>query len=74
MSMNQSERIRSLASKGLTNSQIQKKLGIRYQTVWRTLNRPYKGVIPQQEMEKKGIRTKETPIIENKFGEGVVQY
>jgi hypothetical protein len=25
---------------------IAKKLGIRYQTVWRTLNRPFKGVVP----------------------------
>lgn len=61
--MNQSSKIRSLASKGDTNTQIAKKLGIRYQTVWRTLNRPFKGVVPQEELVKKGIRSSEEPLL-----------
>jgi DNA-binding CsgD family transcriptional regulator len=39
MAISQSEKIRRLASKGATNGEIAKKLGIRYQTVWRTLHR-----------------------------------
>ena len=61
--MNQSAKIRSMASKGASNSTISKKLGIRYQTVWRTLHRSFKGVVPQVELEEKGIRTKESPLI-----------
>jgi DNA-binding CsgD family transcriptional regulator len=39
MAISQSEKIRRMASKGATNGEIAKKLGIRYQTVWRTLHR-----------------------------------
>ena len=37
--MTQSEKIRRMASRGMENGAIAKKLGIRYQTVWRTLHR-----------------------------------
>ena len=43
---NQSSKIRSQYAKGATMGAIAKKLGIRYQTVWRTLNRPFMGEIP----------------------------
>jgi len=56
--VNQSQKIRNQAYKGRTNGQIAKSLGIRYQTVWRTLHRPFKGVVPQTILEEKGIRTK----------------
>lgn len=62
--MSQSTKIRSLAQKGKSNSEIAKALGIRYQTVWRTLHRPFKGVIPQEFLEAKGIRTKEEPLLD----------
>jgi len=61
----QSEKIRTMAKKGRTNSQIAKALGIRYQTVWRTLHRPYKGVVPQVELVALGIRESEpAPILD----------
>jgi len=34
-----SEKIRRMAKSGKSNGEISKKLGIRYQTVWRTLHR-----------------------------------
>jgi FixJ family two-component response regulator len=62
--MNQSAKIRARAFQGQTNQQIAKALGIRYQTVWRTLNRPFKGIVPQAELIEKGIRTQPEPLIE----------
>lgn len=61
--MNQSAKIRKAAFAGKTNGQIAKALGIRYQTVWRTLNRPFAGVVPQAELQARGIRTSEEPIV-----------
>ena len=43
---NQSQKIRDLYQGGSSLSTISKQLGIRYQTVWRTLHRPFKGVTP----------------------------
>jgi IS30 family transposase len=62
--ISQSEKIRKLAQKGDSNSTISKKLGIRYQTVWRTLHRPYKGVIPQDHLEETGVRSKVDPLLD----------
>src|SRR5215212_10354941 len=62
-SVSQSTVIRTLASQGRTNGQISKELGIRYQTVWRTLHRPFQGVVPQTYLEETGIRTKEDPLV-----------
>ena len=59
----QSTRIRNLAYKGYTNGQIAKRLGKRYQTIWRTLHRPYKGIVPQTDLILKGIRKVEEPIL-----------
>jgi DNA invertase Pin-like site-specific DNA recombinase len=55
--MNQSSKIRKLANSGKSNGEIAKLLGIRYQTVWRTLNRKFQGEIPQEVLIQKGIRT-----------------
>ena len=63
MAANQSSKIRAMATKGMTNGAIAKKLGIRYQTVWRTLNRPFAGVIPQDQLVLKGIRTVAEPLV-----------
>ena len=56
MAQNQSTKIRTMATKGMKNGEIAKKLGIRYQTVWRTLNRPFEGKIPQETLVAAGIR------------------
>jgi hypothetical protein len=61
---NQSQKIRDMALEGQTNGAIAKALGIRYQTVWRTLNRPFQGVVPQEALVKAGIRTTEEPLVE----------
>jgi hypothetical protein len=53
--MSQSEKIRRMAQKGRSNGEIAKALGIRYQTVWRTLHRPYKGIVPQEELEQEEL-------------------
>jgi DNA invertase Pin-like site-specific DNA recombinase len=66
---NQSSKIRAMAKAGKTNGAIAKKLGIRYQTVWRTLNRPFQGKIPQQELINMGIRQVENPLLEKVDGE-----
>lgn len=55
--LNQSSKIRKYAASGKTNAEIAKLLGIRYQTVWRTLNRKFEGVVPQIQLIEKGIRT-----------------
>jgi len=62
--MSQSEKIRRMANKGKTNGEIAKALGIRYQTVWRTLHRPFKGIVPQEHLEAVGIRTKVDPLLD----------
>ena len=64
MAISQSEKIRRLAQKGATNGEIAKKLGCRYQTVWRTLHRPFKGVIPQDALEASGVRSTEEPLLD----------
>ena len=48
--MNQSEKIRKLYYEGNNFSKISKKLNIRYQTVWRTLHRSYKGEVPVEKV------------------------
>ena len=46
--MTQSQRIRAMYTKGSTKGEIAKKLGIRYQIVWRTIDRGLGGEpIPQ---------------------------
>jgi predicted DNA-binding protein (UPF0251 family) len=60
----QSEKIRRMAHRGLNNGAIAKKLGIRYQTVWRTLHRPFQGVVPQTALEEEGIRKVEEPLLD----------
>jgi len=62
--VNQSAKIRAQAAKGKSNGAIAKSLGIRYQTVWRTLHRPFKGVIPQEALIASGIRKGEDPLLE----------
>ena len=62
--MSQSEKIRRMANKGKTNGEIAKALGIRYQTVWRTLHRPFKGIVPQEHLEAVGIRSKVDPLLD----------
>ena len=63
-SVSQSEKIRRMAQRGMTNGAIAKKLGCRYQTVWRTLHRPFQGVIPQEHLEETGVRTKAEPLLD----------
>jgi transposase len=64
MAQNQSAKIRSMAQRGMTNGEIAKKLGIRYQTVWRTLNRPFEGKVPQQELVASGVRQAPEPLLD----------
>jgi DNA-binding CsgD family transcriptional regulator len=52
MKMSQSEKIRRMKLQGKTNGEISKKLGCRYQTVWRTLHRD-KGLEITLQLEKK---------------------
>jgi len=53
MAQNQSAKIRARAAKGQTYGAIAKALGIRYQTVWRTMHRPFKGVVPAEAIAAK---------------------
>jgi hypothetical protein len=57
--MNQSQKIRNLYAKGATHGQIAKKLGIRYQTAWRTTHRKFKGIVPADQRILK--ETQEVP-------------
>lgn len=70
---NQSAKIRAMAQRGQTNGAIAKKLGIRYQTVWRTLNRKFEGIVPQEALVAAGIRVIEEPLLELDEGEAVEQ-
>ena len=47
--INQSEKIRRMVSDGKSYSEVSKKLNIRYQTVWRTMNRD-KGLIIKNQL------------------------
>lgn len=61
---NQSAKIRRMRVKeGKAMGAIAKKLGIRYQTVWRTLHRKYQGVVPEEAYEAKWGKTEE-PLVE----------
>jgi len=71
--MSQSEKIRRMATKGKTNGEISKALGCRYQTVWRTLHRPFKGVVPQEFLEAAGIRTKIDPLLDEETPDDMVE-
>jgi DNA invertase Pin-like site-specific DNA recombinase len=64
VSDNQSSKIRKMALSGMTNGEIAKKLNIRYQTVWRTLNRKFEGKIPQEELVLAGIRKVDPPLVD----------
>lgn len=71
--ISQSEKIRRMANRGRTNGEIAKALGIRYQTVWRTLHRPFKGVIPQEHLEATGIRSTEEPLVKETSVEETIE-
>jgi hypothetical protein len=55
MAQNQSAKIRARYAKGQEMGPIAKALGIRYQTVWRTLNRKFKGVVPVEARAAKQV-------------------